>query len=48
MYQPSPPLPLDAPNTSSAAINVRQAKAQAMRRPDRIEGSAAGTRIPST
>jgi len=27
MYQPSPPLPEDAPKNSSAAISVRQAKA---------------------
>jgi len=30
------------PNTSSAAIRVRQAKAQPIFRPDRIDGSAAG------
>ncbi|MNH19719.1 hypothetical protein D3C79_794650 [compost metagenome] len=48
MYQPSPPLPLLAPNTNSAAISVRQANAQPIFSPDRIDGSAAGTRICST
>lgn len=48
MYQPSPPLPLLAPNTSSAAISVRQAKAQPIFSPARIDGSAAGTRISRT
>src|SRR5204863_9749025 len=45
MYQPSPPLPEDTPNTSSAAISVRQAKAQPILRPVRMDGKAAGIRI---
>ena len=48
MYQPRPPWPELTPKTSSAAIRVRQAKAQAIYRPDRIAGRAAGTRIRST
>ena len=45
MYQPSPPLPDETPNTSSAAIRVRQAKAQPIFSPVRIDGNAAGIRI---
>lgn len=45
MYQPRPPLPDEPPNTSSAAIKVRQAKAQPTFNPDRIAGKADGTRI---
>src|SRR5205085_12354989 len=45
MYQPRPPCPDDTPNTSSAAISVRQAKAQPILRPVRIDGKAAGIRI---
>ncbi|MNG17575.1 hypothetical protein D3C84_1015700 [compost metagenome] len=48
MYHPNPPLPLVAPNTSSAAINVRQANAQPIFSPARIDGSAAGIRMNST
>ncbi|VUF16156.1 hypothetical protein MTDSW087_05913 [Methylobacterium dankookense] len=45
MNQPSPPEPEDTPKTSSAAISVRQAKAQPTFRPVRIDGKAAGIRI---
>src|SRR5471030_63632 len=48
MYQPRPPLPDEAPNTSSAAIKVRQANAQPIFRPARIDGSAAGIRMNQT
>ena len=43
MNQPSPPERDDTPNTSSAAISVRQAKAQPIFSPVRIDGNAAGT-----
>src|SRR5262249_33772923 len=43
MNQPSPPERELAPNTSSAAISVRQANAQPILRPVRIDGNAAGT-----
>src|SRR5215467_13796602 len=42
MYQPGPPLPEATPNTSSAAISVRQAKAQPSLSPVKMEGNAAG------
>src|SRR5262249_47693700 len=45
MYQPRPPEPELTPNTSSAAMSVRQAKAQPILSPVRIEGKAAGIRI---
>lgn len=45
MYQPRPPEPELTPNTSSAAISVRQAKAQPTFRPVRIDGNAAGIRM---
>jgi hypothetical protein len=45
MYQPSPPPLDDTPKTSSAAISVRQAKAQPIFRPVRMLGSAPGIRI---
>src|SRR6185437_12431703 len=48
MYQPMPPERDETPNTSSAATNVRQAKAQPILRPARIEGNAAGIRINPT
>jgi len=48
MYQPSPPEREETPNTSSAATSVRQAKAQPILRPARIEGNAAGIRIRPT
>src|SRR5262249_42237730 len=48
MYQPRPPCPDETPNTSSAAISVRQAKAQPIFRPVRIEPNAAGMRIRAT
>ncbi len=38
-----PPCPDDTPNTSSAAISVRQANAQPILRPARMAGNAAGT-----
>src|SRR3954452_11276819 len=38
MYQPSPPLPEETPKTSSAAMRVRQAKAQPIFKPVRMEG----------
>ena len=43
MNQPSPPERDETPNTSSAAISVRQAKAQPIFSPVRIDGNAAGT-----
>src|SRR5215475_7517916 len=43
MNQPSPPERELAPNTSSAAISVRQPNAQPILRPVRIDGNAAGT-----
>jgi hypothetical protein len=43
-----PPLADEAPNTSSAAIKVRQANAQPIFSPARIDGSAAGIRINNT
>ena len=48
MYQPSPPYPDDTPNTSSAAISVRQANAQPILRPARMLGNAAGMSIRAT
>src|SRR4029077_4463279 len=48
MSQPRPPERDDTPTTSSAAISVRQAKAQPIFRPARIEGNAAGIRIKAT
>ena len=48
MNQPSPPEPEVAPKTSSAAIWVRQAQAQPILRPARIDGKAAGIRIFAT
>jgi hypothetical protein len=45
MYQPKPPDPDETPNTSSAAINVRHAKAQPILRPARMLGKAAGSKI---
>src|SRR5262245_54328346 len=48
MYQPSPPDRDDAPNTSSAAINVRQATAHPIFNPARMDGNAAGIRISTT
>ena len=48
MYQPMPPERDDTPNTSSAATSVRQAKAQPIFSPERIEGNAAGMRMSAT
>ena len=48
MNQPRPPAPEDTPNTSSAAIRVRQAKAQPTFRPVRMAGKAAGIRMKRT
>src|SRR6185437_4202063 len=48
MNHPSPPEPELTPKTSSAAIKVRQAKAQPILRPVRIDGKAAGIRIRMT
>jgi len=48
MNQPKPPERELAPNTSSAAIKVRQAKAQPILSPVRIDGKAAGTRSNAT
>jgi len=48
MNQPRPPCPDDTPNTSSAAISVRQANAHPIFRPVRIEPKAAGIRIRAT
>ena len=48
MNQPSPPCPEETPNTSSAAISVRHAKAQPIFRPVRIEPNAAGMRMRAT
>ena len=45
MNQPRPPEPDDTPNTSCAAINVREAKAQPIFIPVSIDGNAAGIRI---
>ena len=47
MYQPNPPCPDVVPKTNSAAINVRQAKAQPIFRPASMLGNAAGIRISS-
>src|SRR6185312_16749515 len=43
MNQQRPPERDDTPNTSSAAISVRHAKAQPIFSPVRIDGNAAGT-----
>src|SRR5262249_31196960 len=48
MYQPNPPEPWLTPNTNSAAIKVRQAKAQPILSPVRMLGKAAGIRINAT
>lgn len=48
IYQPKPPSPLEAPNTSSAEISVLQAKAQPLFRLERIGGYDAGIRIVIT
>src|SRR5437660_12033377 len=42
MNQPRPPCPDDTPNTSSAAISVRQANAQPIFKPVRLQPKAAG------
>ena len=46
--QPSPPEPEDTPNTGSAAIRVRQAKAQPIFKPVRMAPNAAGIRMRMT
>src|SRR5712691_3774405 len=48
MNHPSPPDRELAPNTSSAAISVRQANAQPILSPVRIDGNAAGTSSSTT
>ena len=45
MYQPKPPEPELAPKTNSAAINVRQAKAQPIFIPVKMLGNAPGIKI---
>src|SRR4051812_34865711 len=47
-YHPRPPEPWLTPKTSSAAIKVRQAKAQPIFNPVKMCGNAAGTRICAT
>src|SRR5882724_3789848 len=48
MYQPRPPFEPATPKTISAPTTVRQAKAQARRRPARIWGRAAGRKTSRT
>jgi hypothetical protein len=48
MYHPRPPERDETPKTSSAAMRVRQAKAQPIFSPARIAGKAAGIRISAT
>src|SRR3972149_11940319 len=48
MNQPRPPRPEETPGTSSAAINVRHAKAQPTFRPVSSDGNAPGIKIWNT